>query len=98
MFYYQWVRIEVDLVACPGPDTGPAPFNLSGVFESESAIIITRPPANTNAIVSGKNNTTGNARVEVYTLPPWHTGIERRGRASARPRRTEASLHLLGSY
>jgi hypothetical protein len=27
-----------------------------------------RPPANTTAIVRGKNNTTGNALVEVYTL------------------------------
>jgi hypothetical protein len=45
--------------------TGKAPPN-----DSESAIIITRPPGNTTAIVSGKNNTTGNALVEVYTLPP----------------------------
>jgi len=37
---------------------------------NESAIIIVRPAANTTAIVSGKNNTTGNALVEVYILPP----------------------------
>jgi hypothetical protein len=43
--------------------TGKAPPN-----NSESAIIITRPPGNTTAILSGKNNTTGNALVEVYTL------------------------------
>ncbi|MBV9009638.1 MAG: hypothetical protein JO354_10820, partial [Verrucomicrobia bacterium] len=35
----------------------------------EAAIIITRPPGDTTAIVSGLNNTTGNALVEVYTLP-----------------------------
>jgi hypothetical protein len=45
--------------------TGFAPPN-----DAESAIIATRPPGNTTAIVSGKNNTTGNALVEVYTLPP----------------------------
>jgi hypothetical protein len=45
--------------------TGKAPPN-----DSESAIIITRPPGNTTAILSGKNNTTGNALVEVYILPP----------------------------
>jgi len=37
---------------------------------NESAIIIVRPAANTTAIVSGKNNTTGDALVEVYILPP----------------------------
>ena len=36
---------------------------------SQSAIIITRPAGNTTAIVSGKNATTGNTPVEVYTLP-----------------------------
>jgi len=36
----------------------------------ESAIIIVRPAGNTTAIVSGKNNTVGNALVEVYILPP----------------------------
>jgi hypothetical protein len=35
----------------------------------ESAIVITRPAGNTTAVVSGKNNGTGNALVEVYTLP-----------------------------
>jgi hypothetical protein len=45
--------------------TGKAPPN-----DSESAIVITRPPGNTTAILSGKNNTTGNALVEVYILPP----------------------------
>ena len=45
--------------------TGKAPPN-----NSESAIVITRPAGNTTAILSGKNNTTGNALVEVYTLPP----------------------------
>jgi len=29
-----------------------------------------RPAGNTTAIVTGKNNTTGNALVEVYILPP----------------------------
>src|SRR5438067_4650238 len=37
---------------------------------NESAVIIVRPAANTTAIVSGKNNTTGDALVEVYILPP----------------------------
>jgi hypothetical protein len=36
----------------------------------ESAIIIVRPAGNSTAIVRGKNNTTGNALVEVYTLSP----------------------------
>jgi len=45
--------------------TGKAPPN-----DSESAIVITRPAGNTTAIVSGKNNTTGNALIEVYILPP----------------------------
>jgi hypothetical protein len=45
--------------------TGKAPPN-----DLESAIITTRPPGNTTAIVRGKNNTTGNALVEVYTLSP----------------------------
>jgi len=45
--------------------SGYAPPNAK-----ESAIIVVRPPDNTTAIVRGKNNTTGNALVEVYTLPP----------------------------
>jgi len=36
---------------------------------AEPAIIVTRPVGNTTAIVRGKNNTTGNALLEVYTLP-----------------------------
>jgi hypothetical protein len=36
---------------------------------AEPAIIITRPAGNVTAIVRGKNNTTGNALLEVYTLP-----------------------------
>ena len=44
--------------------SGFAPSN-----DNESAIIIERPPANTTAIVRGKNNTTGNALVEVYNIP-----------------------------
>jgi len=36
----------------------------------ESAIIAVRPAGNSTAIVLGKNNTTGNALVEVYNLPP----------------------------
>jgi hypothetical protein len=35
----------------------------------EPAIIVTRPAGNITAIVRGKNNTTGNALLEVYTLP-----------------------------
>jgi hypothetical protein len=38
--------------------------------DNESAIIIVRPAANTTAIVRGKNNTTGNALVDAYVLPP----------------------------
>jgi sugar lactone lactonase YvrE len=45
--------------------TGKAPPN-----DLESAIIITKPAGSGTAIVRGKNNTTGNALVEVYTLPP----------------------------
>jgi hypothetical protein len=52
-------------------DTQQAEIQASGKAppnDLESAIIIVRPPANTTAIVRGKNNTTGNALVEVYTL------------------------------
>ena len=45
--------------------SGEAPPN-----DKESAIIIVRPTGNTTAIVSGKNNTTGNALVEAYVLAP----------------------------
>jgi len=45
--------------------SGKAPPN-----DLESAIIAVRPSANSTAIVRGKNNTTGNALVEVYILPP----------------------------
>jgi CSLREA domain-containing protein len=54
-------------------DTQQAEIQASGKAppnDNESAIIIVRPAANTTAIVSGKNGTTGNALVEVYTLPP----------------------------
>jgi hypothetical protein len=44
--------------------TGLAPPN-----DLESAIIAVRPTGDTTAIVRGKNHTTGNALVEVYTLP-----------------------------
>jgi len=37
---------------------------------NDAAIIIVRPAENTTAIVRGKNNTTGNALVECYILPP----------------------------
>ncbi|MEP7071549.1 MAG: hypothetical protein ABI839_04125, partial [Verrucomicrobiota bacterium] len=53
-------------------DTQAAEIQASGFAPpkpAESAIILTRPPGNTTAIVSGKNNTTGNALVEVYNLP-----------------------------
>ena len=52
-------------------DTQQAEIQASGYAppgNKESAIIITRPSANTTAIVRGKNNTTGNALVEVYAL------------------------------
>jgi hypothetical protein len=54
-------------------DTQQAEIQASGFAPpnaNESAIIIVRPPANTTAIVRGKNNTTGNALVECYVLPP----------------------------
>jgi len=54
-------------------DTQQAEIQASGFAPpnaSESAIIIVRPAGNTTAIVSGKNNTTGNALVECYILPP----------------------------
>lgn len=44
--------------------SGYAPPNAA-----EPAIILTRPPGNTTAIVSGKNGTTGVALAEVYYLP-----------------------------
>jgi hypothetical protein len=52
-------------------DTQQAEIQASGKAppnDKESAIVIERPPANTTAIVRGKNNTTGNALVEVYFL------------------------------
>jgi sugar lactone lactonase YvrE len=45
--------------------TGKAPPNAN-----EPAIVITKPAGGGTAIVRGKNNTTGNALVEVYVLPP----------------------------
>jgi len=54
-------------------DTQQAEIQASGFAPPnalESAIIATRPPGNSTAIVRGKNNTTGNALVEVYFLPP----------------------------
>ncbi len=54
-------------------DTQQAEIQASGKAppnSKESAIIIVRPAGNTTAIVTGKNNTTGNALVEVYVLPP----------------------------
>jgi hypothetical protein len=54
-------------------DTQQAEIQASGKAppnDNESAIIIVRPAANTTAIVSGKNGTTGNALVEAYILPP----------------------------
>src|SRR6266480_3020140 len=53
-------------------DTQQAEIQASGLAPPnarESAIIATRPPGNSTAIVRGKNNTTGNALVEVYILP-----------------------------
>jgi hypothetical protein len=44
-------------------DTGLAPPKAA-----ESAILITLPPGNYTAIVSGANSTTGNALLEVYAL------------------------------
>ncbi len=52
-------------------DTQQADIQASGYAppsSTESAIIITRPAANTTAIVRGKGGTTGNALVEVYAL------------------------------
>ena len=54
-------------------DTQQAEIQASGKAppnDNESAIIIVRPAANTTAIVRGKNNTTGNALVDAYVLPP----------------------------
>jgi hypothetical protein len=58
-------------------DNKPSPLHFSEIRESgfappdlaESAIIVTRQAGNVTAIVRGKNNTTGNALLEVYTLP-----------------------------
>ena len=44
--------------------------NLQPPNAKESAIIIVRPPANTTAIVGGKNASTVNALVEAYILSP----------------------------
>ena len=54
-------------------DTQQAEIQASGFAPpnaSESAIIIVRPAGNTTAVVTGKNNTTGNALVECYILSP----------------------------
>jgi hypothetical protein len=42
---------------------------LAPTNSAESAIIVTLQPGSYTAIVSGFNNTTGNALVEVYNLP-----------------------------
>lgn len=52
-------------------DTNDAAINASGFAPSnnaESAILISRPPGNTTAIVRDKNGGNGNALVEVYRL------------------------------
>jgi hypothetical protein len=54
-------------------DTQKVAIQASGLAPpnaNEPAIIITKPAGNGTAIVRGKNNTTGNALVEVYRLPP----------------------------
>jgi hypothetical protein len=54
-------------------DSQQAEIQASGFAppnNNESAIIMVRPAANTTAIVRGKGNTTGNALVEAYILPP----------------------------
>jgi hypothetical protein len=54
-------------------DTQQSEIQASGLEppnDNESAVIIVRPAGSTTAIVSGKNNTTGNALVEAYILPP----------------------------
>ncbi len=54
-------------------DTQKTAIQASGLAPpnaSEAAIIITKPTGSGTAIVRGKNNTTGNALVEVYRLPP----------------------------
>jgi sugar lactone lactonase YvrE len=54
------------------PNTQAGEIQASGLAppnQLESAIIITRAAGNTTAIVSGKNGTSGNALVDVYTLP-----------------------------
>jgi hypothetical protein len=54
-------------------DTQQAEIQASGFAppnDAESAIIAVRPASNSTAIVRGKNNTTGNALVECYILPP----------------------------
>ncbi len=54
-------------------DTQQAEIQASGKAppnDNESAIIAVRPAGNSTAIVRGKGNTTGNALVEVYILPP----------------------------
>ena len=58
-------------------DNTPSPLHFSEIRASgfappngaEPAIIITKQAGNITAIVRGKNNTTGNALLEVYTLP-----------------------------
>ena len=53
-------------------DTQQAEIQASGFAPPnmlESAIVAVRPPGNSTAIVRGKNNTTGNALVEVYQIP-----------------------------
>ena len=58
-------------------DNEPSPLHFSEIRASgfappnlaEPAIIITKQAGNVTAIVRGKNNTTGNALLEVYTLP-----------------------------
>ena len=69
-------------------DTQKAQIQASGLAPPnpvESAIIITRPPSNTTAIVRGKNNTTGNALVEVYTLTPGRLNRNTLCRGRIRP-------------
>ncbi len=48
---------------------------LAPTHDSESAVIASLPPGQYTAVLSGKNNTTGNGLVEVYDIEPGSTSI-----------------------
>lgn len=51
------------------PNQAEIPDDLKPQFPSESVIVVTLPPGPSTVVLSGAGQSTGNALVEIYTLP-----------------------------